>query len=116
MLAVVALALLARANLSERVTGLLELDDSLSTITARLDEIEMRQQEKSFWRWTVGYANANHQPSLRDRRRALRRARQEITQAMLLEWDPYIWEDEPYTAPKEVWDPYNWDEKGPETP
>ena len=41
---------------------------------------------------------------------------QEITQAMLLEWDPYIWEDEPYTAPKEVWDPYNWDEKGPETP
>ena len=79
--------------LVDRVKHLVELDDGLSTITARLDLIEMRQ-ETPMWRWTTGFENVNYNPALRDRRRAFRQARETILQTMLLEWDPWIWEDE----------------------
>ena len=92
LLVVMALAAACPRDLANRVADLIELDDGLSTITARLDAIEMRQ-ENSVWRWTTGQSNVNYLPALRDRKRALRSARLEITQAMLLEWDPLEWSE-----------------------
>ena len=90
LLVVMALAAASPRDLADRVADLIELDDGLSTITARLDAIEIRQ-ENSLWRWTTGTRNLDYLPALRDRKRALRSARVEITQAMLLEWDPWEW-------------------------
>jgi len=90
LLVVMALAAASPRDLADRVADLIELDDGLSTITARLDAIEIRQ-ENSMWRWTTGTRNLDYLPALRDRKRALSSARVEITQAMLLEWDPWEW-------------------------
>ena len=75
-----------------KVTNLIEADDALSTITARLDTIDTRYQDFED-RWKIGSLNVNHRPTLRGRRRALRKAREELVRAMVNEWDPAADED-----------------------
>ena len=87
LLVVMAVAAASPRELADRVANLIELDDGLSTITARLDAIE----DNYLWRWTTRQGNVDYLPALRDRKRALSSARVEITQAMLLEWDPWEW-------------------------
>lgn len=70
-----------------KVTNLLEADDALSTIAARLDTIDTRNQDYEA-RWKIGLLNVNHRPTLRLRRRVLRKAREELLEAIVAEWDP----------------------------
>jgi len=72
-------------TMANKIEGLIELDNHLTTITARLDEIEFLQDQTKME--SGGYVwnqdNTMHRPTLRDRRRAFRRAREDIVAAMV---------------------------------
>ncbi len=72
------------STMAAKVEALVELDNYLSIITERLDDIEYRQQAMRNDPPDIGWEQENtmHRPTLRDRRRVFRRAREDILTAM----------------------------------
>ena len=77
-------------TMSAKVAVLLTLDDQLLDIGRRLDEIEEAvdylddiHNKRNPYNWTP------HRPTLRDRKRALRSAREQVTATMTETWPTF---------------------------